>query len=65
MNYACAFLGLILIAAAICWYAGGRNYYTGPVIEAQAEDSSSQVGVDMRHELGSSEKDEKGPVYDA
>jgi amino acid permease (GABA permease) len=65
MNYACAFLGLILIAAAVCWYAGGRKHYTGPVIEAQAEDSNSQIGIDMRHELGSSEKDEKAPVYAA
>lgn len=49
MNYACAFLVLILLAALIYWYAGGRKWYTGPVTEAMiieedgvARDSSSQ-----------------------
>lgn len=42
MNYACVFLVAILVAAAVFWYAGGRRYYTGPVIEAQAEDSESE-----------------------
>jgi amino acid transporter len=49
MNYAVAFLGLILLAALIWWYAGGRKYYTGPIVEAvvleesfDARDSSSQ-----------------------
>jgi amino acid transporter len=38
MNYASAFLGLIFVAAAICWYAGGRRYYTGPLIEAEVRE---------------------------
>jgi hypothetical protein len=38
MNYASAFLALILGAAAISWYAGGRRYYTGPIVEAERED---------------------------
>jgi len=49
MNYACAFLALILLAALIYWYAGGRKWYTGPITEAMiieedgvARDSSSQ-----------------------
>ena len=49
MNYAIAFLALILLAALIWWYAGGRKYYTGPLVEATileedvyARDSSSQ-----------------------
>ena len=49
MNYACAFLALILLAAMIYWYAGGRKWYTGPIKEAVileddgvARDSSSQ-----------------------
>ena len=49
MNYAIAFLGLILLAALIWWYVGGRKYYTGPLVEAtiiedeiDARDSSSQ-----------------------
>lgn len=41
MNYACVFAVAILVASAIFWYAGGRRYYTGPVVEAQAEDSES------------------------
>ena len=35
MNYAVAFLGLILVFALIYWYAGGRKFYKGPLIEAQ------------------------------
>lgn len=50
MNYASAFLALILLAALIWWYLGGRRYYTGPITEAviieeevvDARDSSSQ-----------------------
>jgi hypothetical protein len=34
MNYASAFLVLILLAALIWWYAGGRRHYTGPIVEA-------------------------------
>lgn len=41
MNYASAFLALILGAAAIFWYIGGRRYYTGPIVEARAEDERS------------------------
>jgi len=43
MNYASAFLALILGAAAIFWYIGGRRYYTGPIVEAQAEDERSGI----------------------
>jgi len=50
MNYAAAFLALILIASTVYWYLGGRRWYTGPITEAQiveeeiaaANDSSSQ-----------------------
>jgi hypothetical protein len=49
MNYAIAFLALILLAALIWWYLGGRRYYTGPITEAiiveedvDVRDSSSQ-----------------------
>lgn len=61
MNYATAFLALILGAATLFWYLGGRKYYTGPLIEAQAEDTDSQNPVDMNHELG--EKDAGPPEY--
>jgi hypothetical protein len=46
MNYASAFLVLILSAAAIFWYTNGRRYYTGPLIEAQVEDRDSNSGGD-------------------
>jgi len=45
MNYACVFLVFILVCAAVWWYAGGRRYYTGPIIEAQAEDASESDRV--------------------
>lgn len=61
MNYATAFLALILGAATLFWYVGGRRYYTGPLIEAQAEDTDSQNPVDINHELG--EKDAGPPEY--
>jgi hypothetical protein len=41
MNYASAFLALILGAAAVFWYISGRKYYTGPITEAQ-EDYTSE-----------------------
>lgn len=45
MNYACAFLGVILICAMVYWYIRGRVFYTGPVTEAIAEDSQSDSEV--------------------
>lgn len=46
MNYASAFLALILIAAAIYWYAGGKRFYTGPLIETEvADDQSTSSGA--------------------
>jgi hypothetical protein len=41
MNYAAVFLVFILGCAAVFWYINGRRYYTGPVIEAQAEEYDS------------------------
>jgi amino acid transporter len=35
MNYAVVFLLFILLCAVIYWYASGRKFYTGPVIEAE------------------------------
>lgn len=51
MNYAVAFLGLIFVFAAIYWAISGRKFYTGPVIEADVAENSSQ---DLRD--GSSEE---------
>ncbi|RQM08015.1 hypothetical protein DH86_00001361 [Scytalidium sp. 3C] len=44
MNYACAFLALILLSAAIYWYISGRKFYTGPLIEAKARDDDASSG---------------------
>jgi hypothetical protein len=52
MNYASAFLVLILGFAAIYWYISGRRFYSGPVVEAQAEEDHS----DSAAELPSDEK---------
>ncbi|KAF2431328.1 amino acid transporter [Tothia fuscella] len=54
MNYAAAFLVAILVASTVYWFAGGRKWYTGPLIEAdvlQDTDSHSShkaenVGLD-------------------
>jgi len=54
MNYAIAFLGGIFIAAAIFWYVGGRNYYTGPIIEAEVQETASSD-----EELSAEEREKK------
>lgn len=45
MNYASVFLVFILVCAGVFWYAGGRKHYTGPVVEAQADDVSESDRV--------------------
>ena len=44
MNYAVAFLGGILLFAAVYWYAGGRKFYTGPLIEAELVEEQTSSG---------------------
>lgn len=39
MNYAIAFLALILAGSTIFWYISGRHHYTGPIVEAEPSDS--------------------------
>lgn len=56
MNYAVAFLGLILLAALSYWYIGGRKFYTGPLIEAEIDgdsepDYSPQIEKNLDDEL--------------
>ncbi|KAK3065313.1 hypothetical protein LTS18_001064 [Coniosporium uncinatum] len=41
MNYAPVFLVAIFAASIIYWYAGGRKWYTGPLIEAEIDEASS------------------------
>jgi hypothetical protein len=53
MNYAIVYLMGIIAFSTIYWYAGGRKFYTGPVIEAAAvgssDDRSSEEGDEKRH----------------
>lgn len=46
MNYAIAFLALILLFALIYWFAGGRRWYTGPLIEAEVDENDSAQFAD-------------------
>lgn len=56
MNYASAFLALVLLFALLYWYISGRKFYHGPIVEAIAEDSQSDSGVIV------SEKSNKGDL---
>lgn len=40
MNYAIVYLVGILFFSMIFWYATGRKYYTGPIVEADLTDES-------------------------
>ncbi|KAI4256466.1 MAG: hypothetical protein LQ352_002072 [Teloschistes flavicans] len=51
MNYAIAFLGAILLFAAIFWYLTGKKFYTGPLIEADIDENASG---DLKNGSGSS-----------
>lgn len=56
MNYASAFLALVLLSALLYWYISGRKFYHGPLIEAQVEDSQSDNGV-LAHEKSDEKRD--------
>lgn len=49
MNYACAFLALIAIFSTVYWYAAGKRFYTGPLIEADIGDSASNSSGVLHH----------------
>lgn len=44
MNWAIAFLALILLVSTAWWYISGRKYYTGPLIEAEVQSLGSDSG---------------------
>lgn len=46
MNYAIAYLGGILGFAAIYWFAGGRKFYTGPLVEADVHEEGARSSDD-------------------
>jgi hypothetical protein len=41
MNYAVAFLGLIIVASVVDWLLRGRKYYKGPVDETQRQEETA------------------------
>ncbi|EXJ81194.1 hypothetical protein A1O3_07484 [Capronia epimyces CBS 606.96] len=62
MNYAIAFLALILICSTIYWYAGGRKFYTGPIIEAEIqEDEAGSSSSALDKEKTDDELRRRGP----
>ena len=42
MNYAIVYLMGILAFSTVYWYAGGRKFYTGPLVELTAVGSSDE-----------------------
>lgn len=42
MNYAVVYLGAILFFSMLYWFIRGKKYYTGPLIEAEVGEDSSQ-----------------------
>ncbi|KAK3669341.1 polyamine transporter tpo5 [Recurvomyces mirabilis] len=42
MNYAVVYLGAILFFSTVYWFIRGRKFYTGPLIEAEIDEDSSQ-----------------------
>ncbi len=63
MNYAIAFLGLIFFFAAVYWVISGRNFYTGPLVQAVvANDSSQESTSDLGEKCGRKEIVDHGTV---
>lgn len=54
MNYAVAYLGGILIFAAIYWMVQGRKFYKGPIVEAEAHEE----GPSSDEEMGSKKRED-------
>ena len=60
MNYAIAYLGGILLFSTIYWFAQGKKFYTGPLIEAEidsgfegersSEEAAEKVQREKNHE---------------
>lgn len=56
MNYAVVYLAGILAFAAIYWYAYGKRFYTGPIIEAKVEDEAFSNDVERSSDDNSMRK---------
>ena len=46
MNYAIVYLAGILVFATVYWYAQGRKFYTGPLVEAELNDEGADRSSD-------------------
>jgi len=57
MNYAAVFLVFILASALIYWVIRGKRFYTGPLIEARAEDEQDFIA---EHDSGSGSNEKSG-----
>lgn len=62
MNYAAAFLGLIFFFATIYWYIRGKNFYTGPLVEAIVDESDSQNSREKAVGEGYGRRDNKETI---
>jgi hypothetical protein len=56
MNYAVAFLGLILVAAVVDWFVRGRKFYKGPVDETQRLEETASSDRNSQGEEGDANK---------
>lgn len=50
MNYACVFLAALIIASYSWWFAGGRKWYTGPLVEAEVLGDSDSAAHSITKE---------------
>ncbi|CRG86555.1 putative amino-acid permease C15C4,04c [Talaromyces islandicus] len=58
MNYAIAFMGLILLCALIYWYIRGRKFYVGPLKETVVQGQGTNGGILESTPADSVERDE-------
>ncbi|KAK6407708.1 polyamine transporter tpo5, partial [Oleoguttula sp. CCFEE 5521] len=59
MNYAVVFLSAILVFATAYWFAQGRKWYTGPLIEAEINENSSQTSDEDLARKSKGEKEQE------
>ncbi|OQO14761.1 hypothetical protein B0A48_00143 [Cryoendolithus antarcticus] len=59
MNYAVVFLSAILVFATAYWFAQGRKWYTGPLIEAEIHENSSQTSDEDLARKSKGEKEQE------
>jgi amino acid transporter len=63
MNYAIAYVALIAVASTSLWYAGGRKYYTGPLVEVDAQEVVDVGGGEFQLTQGCEEQVGQGDKH--